>query len=607
MTKNSRIALEEKDLKLVAFRARNFRCLLNPDWIPIRDLTVLIGENDGGKTTTLDAISLFLSSAKKPDPTDFCKLGETSQSEIVLEGKFELQPSELELIPHNIIRDGNKVTIFRRYSLSNQTAFLVSARVHPDSRFNIGLEGTTVENLSALAAEFHIQIPKSPKLAILDAIRKWVGEQALVQGEVELPAALRQAIPEFESFENASEPQNVISQMLRRVFRDEIAKDEIRGKLSGIQTDITSKLKSEASNLKTFVQQFRDTIEDVTVEPQFNFENGFTGADIQVKERGKSFVSLAKSGTGMQRHLRLAVYQWNSGIIEKRSIEGAKPVIWAFDEPDIHLDYKSQRKLFDTIQKFIRVGVQVIICTHSINLIDRVPLQNLVHYSLDETGFTKINTFEPTAETEDFFVHQIGANMGLDNSLMFYERCFVVVEGETEMYCLPLLFETYTEHSTITEGIRLINGENNGGARLFAKYLNAKYKNVILLIDEDCKTKQPTDKLFTAKRLKADGFDVDTQVYFSAPKEFEFLFSDGIWARVGSVIGIKKDDGSSYTSEDISVLHTEETMKFHDNLKRLFRKDAMEISMALGKCVTKEEIPKVIRDCFDRAIQIANT
>jgi len=599
-------------LKLIAFKAANFRCLLNTPWIPMQDLTVLIGENDGGKTATLDALSLFLTLNKKPDYNDFSKLSpqntsETTTQQIVLEGCFQLTQEEARQLPTNCELEENKVVIRRRFTAESQSPFLIVAKVHPDPRLRVNLSSYTVEVLVQLASEFSIEVPKSPKTAIVEAIVSWLNEQELVPGELELPPAFRSLLPEFESFESASEPQSVVTQMLKRVYRDEISKEEMQGKLSEIERVVTGKLRAEASSLKNYIQKYRERIEDVNVDPHFNFEGGLQGADIQVKERGKDFVYLDKSGTGMQHHIRLAVYEWNSGIIEKRSEEGAKPIIWAFDEPDMHLDYKCQRKLFEIIQGFVRSGIQVIICTHSINLVNRVPIQNLIHYSLDNKGCTQITTYEPTAESEDFFLHQIGTNMGLDNSLMFYERCFVAVEGETEMNCLPILFETYTGgKKMITEGVRLINGEGNGGARLFAKFLNAKHKNVILLVDEDCKTNPVEEKCFTAEKLKGDGFDIDSQVYFAGPKEFEYLFSDDIWARIGNSLGTKKENEVEWASTDITPFRTDQTRKFASNLKRAFKVDTITLALALGKCVKKEEMPETICKCFDHALQIAN-
>lgn len=176
-------------MKLVGFKAKNFRCLLDTPWIPIHDLTVLIGENDGGKTATLDALSLFLSTNKGPDINDFSSLGSqvTSESsdhegplpQIVLEGCFQLTQEEIVQFPEQCNMDENKVTIRRKFTIETQSPFLIEAMVHPDPRFRVNLSTYTVEVLKQLASEYSIEVPSSPKNAIVEAINNWIAEQEL--------------------------------------------------------------------------------------------------------------------------------------------------------------------------------------------------------------------------------------------------------------------------------------------------------------------------------------------------------------------------------------------------------------------------------------------
>ena len=58
-------------MQLLAFRVQHFRCLYDTDWIPFFDLTLFTGENDGGKSTTLAALCLFLDPRAAPTNEDF--------------------------------------------------------------------------------------------------------------------------------------------------------------------------------------------------------------------------------------------------------------------------------------------------------------------------------------------------------------------------------------------------------------------------------------------------------------------------------------------------------------------------------------------------------
>ena len=52
-------------MKLEAFKVAHFRCLYNTDWIPFSEFSIFTGENDGGKSTTLYALEMFLTK-KRP-------------------------------------------------------------------------------------------------------------------------------------------------------------------------------------------------------------------------------------------------------------------------------------------------------------------------------------------------------------------------------------------------------------------------------------------------------------------------------------------------------------------------------------------------------------
>src|SRR6185503_1497345 len=86
--------------------------------------------------------------------------------------------------------------------------------------------------------------------------------------------------------------------------------------------------------------------------------------------------------------------------------------------------------------------MQVVVCTHSLNFIERVPINRIVHYSIDQAiRHTKLEVLSiDDHETTDLFMYEISKNMGLRNSVMLHERCFLIIEGSTEMAALPVLF-----------------------------------------------------------------------------------------------------------------------------------------------------------------------
>ena len=92
-------------MKLSKFAATHFRCLYDGGDIDFHPMTVLIGENDSGKSATLDAISIFFTHTRSPLDADYSYAQEpptvgpegivSQESEITLEAEFELDEVEL--------------------------------------------------------------------------------------------------------------------------------------------------------------------------------------------------------------------------------------------------------------------------------------------------------------------------------------------------------------------------------------------------------------------------------------------------------------------------------------------------------------------------------
>lgn len=64
-------------MKLIRLRIRNFRCFKDEISIDFDDIAALIGKNDSGKSTIMEALDIFLND-KDPDKDDASKNGDPS-------------------------------------------------------------------------------------------------------------------------------------------------------------------------------------------------------------------------------------------------------------------------------------------------------------------------------------------------------------------------------------------------------------------------------------------------------------------------------------------------------------------------------------------------
>jgi putative ATP-dependent endonuclease of the OLD family len=612
-------------MRLIAFKTEHFRCLYQTDWIPFTELSIFTGENDGGKSTTLYALDIFLAPQKIPNLDDYsyktvtpekpiCNLRET---EITLRGKFKLNPSEIALLQVVWGITDPIIEVKRIIEVDKPTSpYLLIAETYDDESFKQPLDDYTLPQLKDISTRFSINLGTAKlKQEIVDLIRAWVNTQPKVVAEVKLPDTLISSLPEIQIFssESALDPDSEIRRTLNTQFKTLIGTEKYSGTISQITKEIETDLNAGLDKLAPYVKQYSNDVQSVSIRPNFNFASGLTTTELQLTRQDGRPILLQQSGAGQRRRFSLAVYEWSQEIFKNRD-ENSRQLIMAFDEPDTHLDYKAQRQIFDVIKKFALLpAMQVIVCTHSLNFIERVPVNQIVHYSIDQANrHTKLEVLSlDDHETTDLFMYEISKNMGLRNSVMLHERCFLIIEGATEMTALPVLFYKVFDMPLQSAGICLLNGENSYGARMLVKFLNANKRQVLFLVDTDAITTDGIRKHFTPASFQIDGIDESSQVHYIGVKEFEDAFSDEIWLRMAQA-NYPKSSGRVWELSDFASLRG--NAKFSKAVQTLIQTEAglgyeppkSDLGYKLAQCVYKTEIPNEILNCFEKAFKFAN-
>lgn len=305
----------------------------------------------------------------------------------------------------------------------------------------------------------------------------------------------------------------------------------------------------------------------------------------------------------------MATLDWDQQILFERD-ESARAIIRGYDEPDTNLHYEAQRRMYNTIADIAQQDssrVQAIICTHSLTMIDRAPAACINLLRLSESGDTDVEILETDNDPEvEDFLHLLASELGITNTMMFYERCYIIVEGATEENSLPVLYRRVYGRSMIDDGIRLINIEGKGGRRGLLKLFGKNRQEITLsLLD-------PDDDLVS--ELEYAGFseeNMEKNVIYVGDKEYEDAFSNEdlcaclseVWPRV---------DGRSWTNEDLQPLR-EDDKKFSSALLELIyvntntgpecKKPVLGVELA-KRCLL-ERIPDPIKRLFERSREIS--
>ena len=595
-------------MELQKFKVEGFRCLKSIDWICLSKLTIFTGQNDGGKTSALDALKIFLDKRARVEENDFTFVDENNKcDQILIEGIFTLSQAEQTKLNWN----ANEVYIKNIRQKDNTSKYFYKTQVHPDPRLQRDLNAITIDELKQIADDHNITLStRRAKEPIVQEIRNWLRAQPLQEGFLELPQTFINEFPLIKLFRSAKtlDPENEVNQTLTESFSTRIQTERYSGRLTAIQNEIEEEMKTDLRDFEAIVRRYCPDIIGIDIDPYFDFSHGFRTSKLKLKKPDSAPIDLDKEGEGKKRRITLAVYEWREKILsEPEPVGDDRQVVIAFDEPDTHLDYISQRKILDIIRRISdKSRNSVIVCTHSLNLIDRVPITDIVHFKID-TDRTLIETLKTEdPELVDMFLYEISDCMGLKNSIMLNERCFLVVEGETEMYSLPIIFKELRGFSLQAGGIRLINGEGCGGVRSLAKFLNNNKRNVIFLVDRDSQNNPKS--VFTPDKLRADGFDIQKQVFFVGTKEYEDAFPDEVYERAAAKFW-PKHDKSAWSRQEFADLRA--STDFCDELTRLLRSNTHtnmskpEIGRGIARVIDTEEIPKEILTCLDEASRLS--
>ena len=474
----------------------NFQCYKDSGDIPINRMTIFVGENDSGKSCILKALDFFLNN-KLPEPDNFQVINDHHEttSSIILTFK----PNSGEEIPKEYVIDG-RVQLKKEFFLNENGTVTVNVFVR---RFLFEIKELNLFNelrapqLKELCIKLDLDYSTADdakaKLAkyILDefdSLAKVVGYNNIKWSEIS------SLLPAFEYYDSSDygNPQLHIQTTLKNIYRTffydydengrEILKQDLISKKEEIEEELDRRIQE---NLKDKVVTKIEKVKNIYGNYSIDFAQGFALSDILV-DFGTGPYSINRIGEGSKKRLLLAVIEWDKEVKIK---EPHKMVIRGYDEPDASLHYGAQKEMYFTLKDLSynsSAQVQVIICTHSISMIDRAPAR-IINHIIQEDGISYAKYLKDDDEKDiKEFLDSISEISGIKNSSLFFERCFLIVEGYTEENALPIIYKKLISKSLSEDGIVLINLEGNASWEPFLKLLNRnKSEATILFLDND--------------------------------------------------------------------------------------------------------------------------
>lgn len=558
---------------------RSLRCIK----IDFDPLTVLIGENDAGKSSVLDIIDILLN-GKPPDQDDFytSTQGESSDR-IEITAEFQLEENDSSSNQFSI--DG--ILSIRKVLTTNgeiENTFLGEKFL--DERLNINFSNLQAADQKSLIKQLQNEVDDN-EISNKDKRNEWFLKYCAAQPKIQnwnlIPTRWPVVLPRFERYSamDYKTPGSMVAKTLKQVFEqtifepvnvDGVEKRRLIKELRDVEILAKRQLEIKVAELEEHIKRYNRKIIDFGYQPEFDFLNSLKSGEFTV-DTGRGLHSLTKVGDGSKRRMFLAVMDWDREVTLRQTREEANlpSIIRGYDEPDTNLHYEAQRLMYQTISEIVGAEssrVQALLCTHSLAMIDRAPAQSIRRFSLDDDGCTEVEKLltQNDNEIEEFLLN-LAKDLGITNSVIFYEHCFILIEGETEENALPVLYKKIYNRSLVEDGIRIINVRGNGAVKEFLRLLHLnRQRYTLVLVDTD--TQNNKSAKLHPDILKEAQFGqefIDNHVIYIGQVEFEDVFSDEIIVKALTA-GWPKVDGE-WIVEDIRAVRS--GGKFSDAIRKL--------------------------------------
>ncbi|MCR9423195.1 ATP-dependent endonuclease [Vibrio sp. RM-69-4] len=257
-----------------------------------------------------------------------------------------------------------------------------------------------------------------------------------------------------------------LERMVAEVNKEAIEKSE---PLKRLKTHLDNLNQSFEGSGQTELTPFPKKIRDLSKRFSVNFG-----------ESDKSSFSMEYHGMGTRSWASMLTVKAFTELLAKNHEEEAEPFfpIMAAEEPEAHLHPNAQRTLY---RQLIDVPGQVIISTHSPYIAGLAELHEIKYLNKPENS---VQVYQLRTEFEDDDLRKLKREVVHSRGELLFSKAIVLSEGETEEQALPELFESYTGKHPFSLGINFV-GVNGSGAKYRPFLILAKDLNIPVFIFSD--------------------------------------------------------------------------------------------------------------------------
>lgn len=575
-------------MKIKQIEIDGFRCLCNLTITFEDNITLIVGENDSGKSSLINCLDLLT-------------------GEYVLElddFNYEKDEIKIKLSTENFefVKEYKKSTPTTSNLIIKPSQVFINATKEFMESLPTDLTGIQTEKIKDLSKTFGLTVRSNSVINnLIEQLNSKLIEDEIIISNGHFPDLNKIQLDgtQFEDVESFFKEVFIKDKQVEiwntKVRDDKTIKELIQEELDDYSKLISDEL--ETKGIKEKLKQYLKQLTDIKVEPSFEPKSLNISSKVKFLENGRE-ISVEKKGDGTKRRISLALLEYKAECEE--SCGDSK--LYILDELDTHLHVKAQLELLNILKELSAKGCQVILTTHSPFLINAIKPKQIRLLYQPNFNVTELKYLKDEPETSDKILRQLG----IENIYLYFAKKIVLVEGETEESFLPRIYDKIYDISLNSDLIKIINTRGIQNIPGFAKGLLELVDANSIFILKDSDVSEETSKLIDKLNIS------DKRQINLGTKEFEDSFSDDVlyesWKNYLDECG-KAVNKSLWTKENITRIrgecNSDLDKKFSSELKSLNKGSGKKFSKilfgeVLGNYCDATNIPEKIKELLSK-------
>ncbi|MFF8818059.1 ATP-binding protein [Leucobacter sp. NPDC015123] len=437
-------------MRLVAVALKNFRGYQEEQWVSFSDLTTVVGRNDIGKSTILEALDIFFGgNVVKPEVSD--KNVSTLDDYFQITCKFADLPAEL------ILDAQATTTLSEEYLLDSDGELQIRKRwtcstAKPKEEVHAICQHPSNDGLTDLVTIGNTALKKLAKDRLDDAtfaaVNKasnpslrsalWGSEELNFEKSIvplgkedggKIWSKLALHLPHFALFQSdrkSTDSDDEVQEPMKMAVAAALAEESVQKLLDEVIEAVRAKATDLAGRTHQALSEIDPDIAEGLV-PEFKSDPRWSSL-FSVALQGSNGVAINKRGSGVRRLILVSFFKAEA----KRMIEAKEKssVIYALEEPETSQHPRNQRILLDSFQAMADVqGTQIILTSHSPGFVSQLPAESLRYVRKDPVSSLPVVT-----EDKDDLWAELADELGVqpDNRV----KVLICVEGPNDVTSL---------------------------------------------------------------------------------------------------------------------------------------------------------------------------